>query len=139
MEGYGWMAFGSISVVIVLIILLRMYANRYTKVGPNEVMVISGRQHRTPDGRPVGFRVVKGGGTFVWPIFEKADILSLELLTCFLTSGPTQSSNLRTFSLSNCSNRLATGVSRKAFSGFPLGRPKWLIRMTLAAPSFKRC
>src|SRR3989339_552080 len=81
MEGYGWMAFGSISVVVVLIILLRMYANRYTKVGPNEVMVISGRQHRTMDGRPVGFRIVKGGGTFVWPIFEKADILSLELLT----------------------------------------------------------
>ena len=81
MEGYGWMAFGSVSVVIVLIILLRMYANRYTKVGPNEVMVISGRQHHTMDGRPVGFRIVKGGGTFVWPIFEKADILSLELLT----------------------------------------------------------
>ncbi|MBI5778007.1 MAG: flotillin family protein [Planctomycetes bacterium] len=81
MEGYGWMAFGSVAVVIVLIILLRMYANRYTKVGPNEVMVISGRQHRTMDGRPVGFRIVKGGGTFVWPIFEKADILSLELLT----------------------------------------------------------
>ncbi|MFH1230811.1 MAG: SPFH domain-containing protein [Planctomycetota bacterium] len=78
---YGWIAIGSISVVVVLLILLRMYANRYTKVGPNEVMVISGRQHRTPDGRPVGFRIVKGGGTFVWPIFEKADILSLELLT----------------------------------------------------------
>ena len=31
--------------------------------------------------RKVGFRIVKGGGTFVWPIFEKVDILSLELLT----------------------------------------------------------
>ncbi|MFH0887892.1 MAG: SPFH domain-containing protein [Planctomycetota bacterium] len=78
---YSWIAFGSISVVVVLLILLRMYANRYTKVGPNEVLVISGRQHHTPDGRAVGFRIVKGGGTFVWPIFEKADILSLELLT----------------------------------------------------------
>ena len=28
-----------------------------------------------------GFRVVKGGGTFVWPVFEKVDVLSLELLT----------------------------------------------------------
>jgi flotillin len=36
-----------------------------------------------PDGtvREVGFRVVKGGGVFVWPVYEKVDILSLELLT----------------------------------------------------------
>jgi flotillin len=36
-----------------------------------------------PDGtsRDVGFRIVKGGGVFVWPVFEKVDILSLELLT----------------------------------------------------------
>ena len=33
------------------------------------------------DGTKVGFRIVKGGGTFVWPIFEKVDMLSLELLT----------------------------------------------------------
>src|SRR5205814_3396266 len=36
-----------------------------------------------PDGtmHDVGFRVVKGGGVFVWPVYEKVDILSLELLT----------------------------------------------------------
>src|SRR5256712_11136191 len=28
-----------------------------------------------------GFRIVKGGGTFVYPVVEKVDILSLELLT----------------------------------------------------------
>ncbi len=28
-----------------------------------------------------GFRIVKGGGTFVFPVIEKVDILSLELLT----------------------------------------------------------
>ena len=28
-----------------------------------------------------GFRVVKGGGTFVIPVLEKMDVLSLELLT----------------------------------------------------------
>jgi flotillin len=62
-----------------------IYASRYTKVGPNQVLVISGRKHRVtdPDGTPreVGFRVVKGGGVFVWPVFEKVDVLSLELLT----------------------------------------------------------
>ena len=31
--------------------------------------------------REVGFRIVKGGGTFVLPVLEKVDMLSLELLT----------------------------------------------------------
>jgi flotillin len=31
--------------------------------------------------REVGFRIVKGGGTFVMPVKEKVDILSLEILT----------------------------------------------------------
>src|SRR3954447_24050660 len=62
-----------------------IWASRYTKVGPNQVLVISGRKHRLiePDGttRDIGFRIVKGGGVFVWPVYEKVDLLSLELLT----------------------------------------------------------
>jgi len=72
-------------VVVALLIVFAIFASRYTKVGPNEVLVISGRKRRLvdPDGktREVGFRIVKGGGVFVWPVFEKVDILSLELLT----------------------------------------------------------
>ncbi len=71
--------------VVAVIIIFAIFASRYTKVGPNEVLVISGRKRRLidPDGkaREVGFRIVKGGGVFVWPVFEKVDILSLELLT----------------------------------------------------------
>ena len=71
--------------IVAIIIIFAIFASRYTKVGPNEVLVISGRKRRIidPDGksREVGFRVVKGGGVFVWPVFEKVDILSLELLT----------------------------------------------------------
>src|SRR5256712_507102 len=62
-----------------------MVLSRYTKVGPNDVLIVSGRKHRfvDPDGtvRTRGFRIVKGGGTFVYPIVEKVDVLSLELLT----------------------------------------------------------
>jgi flotillin len=76
---------GVIAVVIVLFMLLGLWASRYTKVGPNQVLVISGRKRQIidPDGtaRDVGFRIVKGGGRFVWPVYEKVDILSLELLT----------------------------------------------------------
>jgi flotillin len=73
------------SLLIFAFLLLGIFASRYTKVGPNQVLVISGRKRRIvdPDGttRDVGFRIVKGGGVFVWPVFEKVDILSLELLT----------------------------------------------------------
>lgn len=64
---------------------LGLYASRYRKVGPNEVLVISGMKNRQllPSGETIktGFRICKGGGAFVWPIFEKFDVLSLELLT----------------------------------------------------------
>lgn len=76
---------GVVAILIVFFIFIGIWASRYTKVGPNQVLVISGRKHRVmdPDGTisQVGFRVVKGGGVFVWPVFEKVDVLSLELLT----------------------------------------------------------
>ena len=72
-------------IVLVIFIFLAIWASRYTKVGPNEVLVVSGRQHshRELDGtmQKRGFRIVKGGGTFIMPVVEKIDILSLELLT----------------------------------------------------------
>ena len=71
----------AVVIVIVVFLLLYMIFSRYTKVGPNQVLIVSGRKHRLEDGSSVGFRIVKGGGTFVWPIFEKVDLLSLELLT----------------------------------------------------------
>src|SRR4051812_25550144 len=76
---------GVAAILFVVFMMVGIWASRYTKVGPNQVLVISGRRHRItdPDGNThdVGFRVVKGGGVFVWPVFEKIDLLSLELLT----------------------------------------------------------
>jgi flotillin len=73
------------AVLFVFFMFIGIWASRYTKVGPNQVLVISGKRHRIidPDGtaRDVGFRIVKGGGVFVWPVWEKVDLLSLELLT----------------------------------------------------------
>jgi flotillin len=72
-------------IVFVFFVFAAIWASRYTKVGPNEVLVISGRKRSLidPDGttRHVGYRIVKGGGVFVWPVFEKVDVLSLELMT----------------------------------------------------------
>lgn len=77
---------GAVAVIVFVIFLfLIIWASRYTKVGPNQVLVISGRKRHMldPDGttRDVGFRIVKGGGVFVYPVIEKVDLLSLELLT----------------------------------------------------------
>jgi len=76
---------GVAAALFVFFVFVGIWASRYTKVGPNQVLVISGRKRQVvdPDGntREVGFRIVKGGGRFVWPVYEKVDILSLEILT----------------------------------------------------------
>jgi len=83
--GWGLAALAIVAVVFVIFVGLMVWASRYTKVGPNQVLVVSGKKKKVldPDGteRIRGFRVVKGGGTFVIPVLEKVDILSLELLT----------------------------------------------------------
>jgi len=75
----------AVGIVVVVFVFLAIWAARYTKVSPNQVLVVSGRRHQqqAPDGTVLmrGFRIVKGGGTFVLPVVEKADVLSLELLT----------------------------------------------------------
>jgi flotillin len=58
-----------------LIIAFAVWARQYTKVGPNEVLIISGRRRK---GR--GYRIVRGGGTYVRPFRERVQRLSLELM-----------------------------------------------------------
>jgi flotillin len=81
MIGLVWIA-----VPIILLVIVSMIASRYTKVPPNMVMVVSGgfgQTIRQGDGhrRKLGFRIIKGGGTFVWPVLERVDTLSLEVMT----------------------------------------------------------
>ncbi len=89
--------FTDINVVFViaglaLAFILAIYAvaRRYKKVGPNQVMVISGRKYKikTQDGRieEVGFRIRRGGGAFILPLVEKIDLLSLEIITLDITT-----------------------------------------------------
>ncbi|MCO5187732.1 MAG: SPFH domain-containing protein [Anaerolineae bacterium] len=68
-------------VAFVVVAAFLVYASRVKKVGPNEVLVISGR------GKGVnGFRIITGGRAFVWPVLERVDMLSLELMTIELTT-----------------------------------------------------
>jgi flotillin len=63
--------------VTVLLIAFAVWAHQYTKVGPNEVLIISGRRGRAEDQ---GYRIVRGGGTYVRPFREKVQRMSLELM-----------------------------------------------------------
>lgn len=70
-------------VVFILFAVIFAYSNRVKKVGPNRALIISGRGE---GGKSTGvmksnFRIVTGGRSFVWPILERVDDLSLEIIT----------------------------------------------------------
>ena len=85
LSDYGAVGLAVFGILFVIFLFTTVWASRYTKVGPNEVLIVSGRKHQLADavGQTYsrGFRIVKGGGTFIIPVVEKADVLSLELLT----------------------------------------------------------
>jgi flotillin len=86
MEGLGVAIIAVAGILFVVFVLFALAASRYKKVGPNQVLVISGRRHTitnpvTGEKERVGFRVVKGGGAVIWPIVERVDVLSLEIMT----------------------------------------------------------
>ncbi|NJL92269.1 MAG: flotillin family protein [Anaerolineae bacterium] len=79
-------AFGVIVVfgllIFVMLVGTIVYLSRLYKVGPNQVMVISGREHKDPQtGEVLSYRIVKGGRAFVYPFLERVDWLSLEIMT----------------------------------------------------------
>jgi flotillin len=75
-----------------LVLAFIIWAHQYTKAGPNEVLIISGRRARKgPDGELIGYRIVRGGGTYVRPFREKVSRLSLELMQFDVRTGETYS------------------------------------------------
>jgi flotillin len=79
-----------VALFILLFAFVVVYANRIKKVGPNEVLVVSGRKHKVlvdvdeagnKRHEERGYRIVTGGRAFIWPIIERVDYLSLELMT----------------------------------------------------------
>jgi flotillin len=65
-----------------------VYASRVKKVGPNEVLVISGRGEGQRDdaGTRIKYRIITGGRAFIWPVLERIDDLSLEIMTIDITT-----------------------------------------------------
>src|ERR1035441_8585619 len=50
LSGLGTVAMVAAGLVIVVVLFAAIWASRYIKVGPNEVLVVSGRPHRFPGG-----------------------------------------------------------------------------------------
>jgi flotillin len=78
-------------VVVVLFFLLAVvyltFRMRYKKAGPDEALIVFGRRKffgkkvRDDKGGVEGYRIVRGGGTFVWPAWEQYEFLSLKMMT----------------------------------------------------------
>lgn len=66
--------------LVALVVAFAVWASQYTKVGPNEVLIISGRRGGAGADGARGYRIVRGGGTYVRPFREKVQRLSLELM-----------------------------------------------------------
>ncbi|MEM7112518.1 MAG: SPFH domain-containing protein [Chloroflexota bacterium] len=76
-------AIGVVLVVFIIFALLFGYASRVKKVGPNQALVISGRDSGQGTEK---YRIITGGRAFIWPILERVDFLSLEIVTIDTTT-----------------------------------------------------
>jgi flotillin len=77
----------AIIIFFILVIGYLVVRFRYKKAGPDEALIIFGRRKvfgrkvRDEKGAVEGYRVVRGGGTFVWPAWEQYEYLSLKMMT----------------------------------------------------------
>lgn len=70
------LVFAAVGVALFVIVLL-LYKQNLKICQPNEALIFSGRSTRLRDGRTVGYRVIKGGSAFRWPVIEQVDRLDL--------------------------------------------------------------
>ena len=84
MPEYTYIALGAAVVILLLIV----FFTNYIKVPPNVALIVSGRRrkYRVKDesGREIvkdfGYRIVRGGATFIIPFFERVDRLNLGIM-----------------------------------------------------------
>jgi flotillin len=94
-------AFGNLAAVFVVLFILGfvmlvawiVFRTRYKKAGPDEALIIYGRRKllgrkvRDEKGEVESFRIIRGGGSFVWPAWESHEILSLKMMTLDIDLG----------------------------------------------------
>ncbi|MBU2601871.1 MAG: hypothetical protein KKA32_06845 [Actinobacteria bacterium] len=82
-----------------LLLFVLAVRSRYKVVGPNEALIISGTRKKQighPETAGLGegaLKVVTGGGTFIWPLVQRASRLSLEAMQLPVTVRSVPTSN----------------------------------------------
>jgi flotillin len=67
-----------IALLIFAAILGIWFLNSFLRIcNPNEILILSGRKHRTKSGEEVGYRVIFGGRVIVIPILETVKRMDL--------------------------------------------------------------
>ena len=66
---------------IAILLLIAFIKTNVVICRPNEIVIISGRQRKGPDGQKIGYRVIRGGRGFKWPFIESVSRLSLNTRT----------------------------------------------------------
>ena len=86
----AFLAIGVLIFIFIIFSLIFGWSSRIKKVGPNQVLIISGRGAGRSD-EELGqmeskFRIITGGRAFIWPVLERVDDLSLEIMTIDITT-----------------------------------------------------
>ncbi|HVL38705.1 MAG TPA: SPFH domain-containing protein, partial [Fimbriimonadaceae bacterium] len=86
LAGFGFAA-GLVVGVLLVFAILAIFGMRSLiyNCAPNEVLIFSGRRRRLGD-RYVGYRVIKGGFGYRWPLLERVDRMDLTNMVIDVTA-----------------------------------------------------
>jgi flotillin len=77
---FGLIGFGAVGVVVIFALLLWVVTKVLCICAPNEILVISGRQHTLADGSTVGYKVLHGGRGIRIPVIEEVNRMDMRLI-----------------------------------------------------------
>jgi len=75
-----WILLGALGVVLVFGFVIVVLSQMLQICRPNEILVISGRRHKLPDGSVVGYKVLHGGRGFRVPMLEEVNRMDMRLI-----------------------------------------------------------
>ncbi len=70
----------AVIIVVVVIVVALAVKSLIVICPPNQIAVITGRTREMPDGKTLGYRVLRGGRTFRWPIIERVQFMDLNTI-----------------------------------------------------------
>jgi flotillin len=72
--------YAAVAVLVALAVVILALSRFLCICSPNEILIISGRKHRLPDGSMVGYHVLHGGRGFRIPMLEEVNRMDMRLI-----------------------------------------------------------